>query len=110
MSGPDNNYRVTWADEEKQPVREVKIVHPNHRITSDIMTRAEYCSVIGTRAAGIERGGPVYVEGKNMIGWDVCEIAREEIRQKRCPLKIIRHIELGEEEHWLVNEMAYREF
>lgn len=87
------------------PVKKITIVPPEDRITSDIMTVAEYCDVVGNRAKHIENSKNFVVftdvEGET----DPIEMAKKEIKDKRCPLSIIRMYGDRIGEIWEVNEM-----
>jgi DNA-directed RNA polymerase subunit K/omega len=68
--------------------RNILIVPPDHRKTSEVMTEYEYAEVISHRAKHIENGGPVYVDIGNET--DPIKMAEMEILQKKCPLSIRR--------------------
>lgn len=80
-----------------------KIVPDDERITSEIMTLAEYTRVLSERAQQISDGSPIFVD----IGdeSDPIKIAEMEIKQRRCPIEIRRHITKDIVEVWKVNEM-----
>ena len=90
-----------------EPVKNIIIVSPEKRITSDIMTVAEYCEVVGNRAKHIENSKNFVVftdvEGES----DPIEMAKKEIKDKRCPLSIVRMYGERIGEIWEVNEMIY---
>ena len=90
-----------------EPVKSIIIVAPEKRITSDIMTVAEYCEVVGNRAKHIENSKNFVVftdvEGET----DPIEMAKKEIKDKRCPLSIVRMYGEKIGEIWEVNEMIY---
>lgn len=80
------------------------IVTPNeYRRTSEIMMSFEYARVISERAKEIENGSPIFIQLTNEF--DPIEIAEKEIRQKKCPLKIIRYLKPHIKEEWDVNDM-----
>lgn len=92
---------------EYNPVLRSEIIYvlPEDRRCSEIMSRLEECEVVSIRAAQIESGSPIFTDIGFLI--DPLEIARKEIKDKRCPLSIIRHIipdVLAEK--WAVNELA----
>lgn len=79
------------------------IVPKDLRRTSEIMSYAEYARVIAERAKQIENGSPMFIESKNEHS--PINIAEKEVRQKMCPLKIIRYLTKNIKEEWSVNEM-----
>lgn len=79
------------------------VVHPDERITSDILSLPELTEVIGTRITHIANGAPIYVEVGDLT--DEREIAMKEIMEKKCPLKIRRRVGDTFEER-SVNEMS----
>lgn len=83
--------------------KEIIITPPEMRRTSEIMTIAEYTRVISERAKQIDNGSPIFCDIKREF--DPIEIARLEIQQKRCPIKITRHITKFLVEEWDVNSM-----
>jgi len=83
--------------------KEDVVVPIEDRITSEIMTHAEYTRVISERAKQIENGSNIFITLKNEH--DPIKIAEKEIKQKRCPLKIIRYLTKNIKEEWSVNEM-----
>lgn len=68
--------------------RNILIVPPDHRKTSEVMTEYEYAEVISHRAKHIENGGPVYVDIGNETNPIV--MAEMELEKKQCPLSIRR--------------------
>lgn len=88
-------------------IKEEKIVPKNERITSDRMTIFEYCEVISVRAREIINYFLVFTnvdEETNPI-----DMAKKEIRDKKCPLSIKRYLSNGKVEIWEVNELYYFE-
>jgi DNA-directed RNA polymerase subunit K/omega len=83
--------------------KEIIIVHPDNRKTSEIMSKFEYTEVISHRAKHIELGGPIFVDIKSES--DIIKIAEMEIRQHKCPLAIRRMYNMTLGEIWDVNEM-----
>lgn len=80
-----------------------KIITGDNRRTSNIMTLTVYCSIISVRAAHIASGAPIFIDVGSLTKPDL--IAREEIRQGKCPLKI--RVPLGDAfEEWKINEMT----
>ena len=83
---------------------EIVYVLPEDRRTSEVMTRFEYCEVVSIRAKQIENGASAFIEIGGLT--DPLEIAREEVKQKQCPLSIIRMLTDKIGEKWHVNELA----
>lgn len=85
-------------------LHKIEIVTPNDkRITSEILTLAEYTRVISERAKQIENGSMIFVDiGKET---NLIKIAEMEILQKKCPIKVIRYITPHIKEIYSVNEM-----
>ncbi len=81
------------------------IVVPNDkRITSEIMTMAEYTRVISERAKQIYDGSPIFTSVDNEF--NPIRIAEKEVHEKKCPLKISRYITRNIKEEFAVNEMV----
>lgn len=86
-------------------IHKVDAITPDeYRITSDIMTLAEYTRVISERAKQIENGSIIFVDVKDET--DTIKIAEMEVFQKKSPLKIRRDINKSIYELWRVNEMV----
>ena len=86
---------------------EIVYVHPENRITSEVMSKFELCEVRSHRAKQIESGLLAFVDVGELT--DPLAIANKEIREKRCPLDIVRVISNHGKiiaEKWHVNEMA----
>lgn len=84
--------------------RIIKIVPDDERKTSSIMTMYEYCEVIGIRTAQIDKSGIVFTDTKSQNSRDM---AIEELHNRCCPLKIIRHMGNNTQEHWSCNDMGF---
>jgi DNA-directed RNA polymerase I, II, and III subunit RPABC2 len=82
---------------------EVIVVPQEYRITSEIMTLAEYARVKSERAKQIENGSPIFINIKN--DHDPIIIAEKEIKQKKSPMIIERFLTKNIKEEWVVNEM-----
>ncbi|KAK4532777.1 hypothetical protein CCYA_CCYA13G3634 [Cyanidiococcus yangmingshanensis] len=78
-------------------------VDKSMRITTPFLTKYERARVLGARALQISLGAPVLVdvEGES----DPLIIAAKELRAKKIPLKIRRHLPNGAYEDWSVNEL-----
>lgn len=75
----------------------------SERITSEIMTLAEYTRVISERASQIQNGSIIFIDIGNET--DLIKIAKMEISLKKSPMKITRFITDNIVEIWEVNEM-----
>lgn len=88
----------------KDHVEYIRIVHPDERITSNIITEYELPNIIGKRALEIEKGGHVFTD---IGGLDDPElIAKKELLDKKNPNIIYRSYPNGNVEKWSCNEMA----
>jgi DNA-directed RNA polymerase I, II, and III subunit RPABC2 len=83
--------------------KEVRIVMPEKRITHDYMSSFEYCEAVSIRARHIENGSTTFVPIEP--GDDPISIAKREIAEKKCPLKIRRMLTSTTAEEWDVNEL-----
>jgi hypothetical protein len=81
------------------------VVPPNERITSDIMTLAEFSEVRGIRAKEISMTQIVFTDTGGLT--NPRAIATKELYDRKCPLEIIRHISATEVEVWSCNEMGF---
>ena len=99
-------FHVFNPDEHKlRVINEIMIVDPKERITSSQMTNSEYCEVISNRAKHIENSKNVLVFTDVGDEIDPREMAKKEIRDRRCPLSIIRMYNNRIGELWTVNEL-----
>lgn len=91
---------------EYNPVLRNDIVYrkPEDRMTSEVMTRFEYCEVISHRAKQLENGGTSFTDIGELT--DPIDIAKKEISDKKCPLSVVRMITDKIAEKWAVNELA----
>ena len=87
--------------------RELFFVLPENRMTSEFITKYEFARVVAIRAKQIERDNIVFTNIAQNIT-DPIAMAVQEIRDKKCPLSIVRKIGLNLAEKWEVNEMAVR--
>ena len=85
------------------------IIKEKNRRCSNMMSLYEFVNIIGTRAEIINSSinETIYVSYKNLK--NAREIAEEELRQKRCPIKIERPIYMDQHtvivEQWNANEL-----
>lgn len=85
-------------------VRKITFVPPEERETSEIMTEEERSEVIGRRMKQLKESR-AFIDTTNLFSDE--EIAIQEIKQRRCPLAIVRMIEKNKTaEWWAVNEMS----
>ncbi|KAI9164364.1 subunit common to RNA polymerases I, II, and III [Blastocladiella emersonii ATCC 22665] len=73
------------------------------RITTPYMTKYEKARVLGTRALQISMNAPVMTELNGET--DSLHIAMKELREKKIPLIIRRHLPDGSYEDWGVDEL-----
>jgi DNA-directed RNA polymerase I, II, and III subunit RPABC2 len=82
-----------------------EIVTPDEkRITSEIMTLAEYTRVLSERAKQIENGSPIFITLNNET--NPIKIAEREIIEKKCPMMLTRKITRHIIENYNINEMV----
>ncbi len=87
----DETNEMSQENEDRPKLFDFDIIVDEHKkITSDIITLYEYASLIATRSAQLERGCTSFVpvdEHEPPV-----EIAKKELRSRRCPLLIRRRI------------------
>lgn len=82
----------------------VTLVPLEQRITTRFMTKYERARVLGTRAMQLSMNAPPLVDVEpGMI--DPLEIAGKELRERKLPLIIRRHLPDGSFEDWPINEL-----
>jgi DNA-directed RNA polymerase I, II, and III subunit RPABC2 len=97
-------YRVFDPEQYVSEVhREIIVIPPEYRRTSEVITKFEYTDVTSNRAKQIENGSPVFTDIRDES--DPIKMAELEIRMKRCPLSIRRMLSNNICEIWDVNEM-----
>lgn len=85
-------------------LHKIDIVAPNeYRITSEVLTVAEYTRVISERASHIASGAKIFIDVR--LESDPIRIAKNELKQKRSPMQIRRYTSRNICEIWDVNEM-----
>jgi len=94
---------------EYKPVINQEIIYltSENRKTSEIMTMFEYTEIIGHRAKQIENGGPCFTNVEGIT--DPIKMAEKELRDRKCPLDIIRKLSNNVAELWHANEMGFVE-
>lgn len=84
------------------------IIPDEQRITSQILTLEEFTEAVGIRATQIERGAPVFTDVSGYS--DPIQMAKKEIFDGRCPLKLVREMKQQENSRWVevwkINEMT----
>lgn len=89
------------AVESVQQRKIIQVVPEEERLGSDTMDIGELCAVLGVRAEEQAGGAPLFTKTTHP---DSVQMALQEVRQKQCPLTIIRHF--GDKvELWPVNEL-----
>ncbi|KNE64441.1 DNA-directed RNA polymerase I, II, and III subunit RPABC2 [Allomyces macrogynus ATCC 38327] len=89
---------LTEAERQKQAEESKK-----KRITSPYMTKYEKARILGTRALQISMNAPVMTELNGET--DSLVIAMKELREKKIPLVVRRHLPDGSYEDWGVDEL-----
>lgn len=84
-------------------IKDIPIVAPEDRITSEVMSKYEYAEVVGIRAKHIESGGTIFVDAGSES--DPIKIAKKEIAERKCPLSIIRMVG-NTAEIYSINELS----
>lgn len=77
---------------------------PEDRVSSEVMTKFEFCEAVSIRARQIEQKNKIFTEIGHLT--DPIEIAKKEIYDKKCPLSVVRVIFNNQMEKWHINEMA----
>lgn len=105
---PSLGYVTQVAKEryEFRPVLRTQIVYklPEHRVTSEVMSKFELAEVISIRARQLESSAKVFTDIGDLT--DPLAIAKKEIIDKKCPLDIVRMITDKIAERWHVNELS----
>jgi len=96
----------------KNSERELKIVviHDSDRKTDNRLHLSEMAQVLAVRAQHISKHGDCFIISKSS---DPIQLAREELQQRKCPLKLRRKVggnnTICYVEDWDVNKMALHE-
>lgn len=88
-----------------QYCREITITDPYKRITSNVLSLAEYTAYIGIRTSQIENGSCVYTSIANLD--NPYDIAVKELLDRRSPAVVIRKISNTTVEVFKISEMTY---
>ncbi len=88
-----------------EAIREVVVVTRDKRKTSDIMSRYEYTEIISIRAKHIQSNptGVVFTDVDPSL--NPIQKAEKEVKDRKCPLSIMRMLNSALAEVWDVNEM-----
>ena len=81
-------------------------VNKRERITKPFMNKYEKAKVLGTRAMQISRNAPIFVKLQAQDS-DPLLIAEKELRERKIPFVIRRHLPDGKYEDWEVSELDY---
>ena len=77
----------------------------DQRTTTPYMTKYERARVLGTRAQHISMSAPVMTDVYKDNAAHPLEVAMQELREKKIPLKIRRYLPDGNWEEWKVSEL-----
>lgn len=109
----DGDYdNVEWedaayvGDEPVEAIRTIRIVAPDKRITSEMLSGKECGRLIGDRARLLNNGANPYIDNP-MSYSNSLSIAREEFLQYKIPMAVIRHIGGNKAERWSLKELSY---
>jgi DNA-directed RNA polymerases I, II, and III subunit RPABC2 len=78
---------------------------PAKNITKNILSKYERVKIIGLRSEQLQRGADAYVEIDSSKPFSPCEIASEELRQRKLPFMIKRKLPNGADEYWRLEDM-----
>ena len=73
------------------------------RITTKFLTKYEKTRLLGTRALQLSMNAKTTLE--NIQETDCLKIAEMELKEKKIPLMIQRHLPSGKIEYWRIEEM-----
>ena len=80
-----------------------RCVNKEERISSNRLTRFERASLLGNRAAQINKDAPIFVDVDGETS--SYEIALKELMEKKIPLSVKRVLPNGDWEIWTVDEL-----
>lgn len=86
----------------------VVYLHPDNRKTSEVITPFEYAEITSVRAAQIEKGGTCWTDTGDIT--DPILMAEKELRDRKCPLMVVRMLTDRIGEKWDVNQMALSQY
>ena len=79
------------------------MVSKEERITTKFLTKYEKTRLLGTRALQLSMNAKTTL--KNIKETDCLKIAEMELKEKKIPLMIQRHLPNGKIEYWKIDEM-----
>ena len=85
------------------PARNSLQIPKEERTTTRYLTKYEKARILGTRALQLSMNAPTMVELEGET--DPLQIAMKELREKKIPLIIRRHMPDGSYEDWSVDEL-----
>ena len=88
-----------------QNIKEIIILSPENRLTSDHLTLFECGEILSIRAEQIRQSNLTFIEDSDIS--DFIEIARRELLARKCPLKVRRAITDNIYEDIPVNDMIF---
>ncbi len=96
---------------DKKPMEAKEARKKDTRQTSPYLRRFERAEIIGRRAKEISdnEGAPIQIDLTKMVLTDPIEIAKEEMRQKKFPLQVVRVMPSGSMEKWNLDELIQLE-
>lgn len=81
----------------------MKTYDPNENKSKNILSKYERVAIISQRAEQIARGAIPYV--KWTLSFNPIEIAKEELRQRKIPIMLLRIMPNGKKEYWRLQDM-----
>jgi hypothetical protein len=104
----DDNNALKERYEYKPEVRkETVYLTANNRRTSENMSQFEYTEIISLRSKQIELGGQCFTTTDGIS--DPIKKAEKEMRDRKCPLDVVRSLSAYVAERWHANEMGFVE-
>jgi len=74
-------------------------------ITSAVMTKYEYTSLLATRSLQISNNSKIYTELDKNKSMSALEIAKKELQEKKFPLSLRRKLPNGKTEEFHLDQM-----
>ncbi len=109
----EDDYPIFIDDKDTKKNKFLTKIDDNNRMTTNIMSIFEYTAIISLRAKQISNGlseiPNTFIDATKIIESNSLnieeEIAKEELKQGKCPLKVRRFISEYEYEEWSANEL-----
>ena len=79
----------------------------NNRITTPYLNKYEICRLVGTRALCVALNSPCMEKVSSEQNADALAISFAELKSKKLPLKIRRHLPDGTYEDWGIEELKF---